>query len=75
MGASGLAGADALLAAGLRYYAERLYDKALEAWTTARNLYEEVGTKRQLGIVGSYIATALAALRQSSSVMAMGFSR
>jgi len=70
MGASGLAGADALLAAGLRYYAERLYDKALEAWTTARNLYEEVGTKRQLGIVGSYIATALAALGRQKEALA-----
>jgi hypothetical protein len=44
--------ADALLTAGVRYYAEKTYDKALEAWQVAQKLYERAGRKRELGKIG-----------------------
>jgi tetratricopeptide (TPR) repeat protein len=62
MGVSSQPEADALLATGVRYYAGKTYDKALEVWQAAQKLYEKAGRKRELGIVSSYMARALAAL-------------
>lgn len=69
MGVSSQPEADALLAAGVRYYAEKAYDKALETWKTAQKLYEKVGKKRELGLVSSYMARALTALERHKDAL------
>jgi tetratricopeptide (TPR) repeat protein len=69
MGPSSQPEADALLAAGVKYYAEKAYERALDSWKTAQDFYEKAGTKRELGIVSSYMGRALAALERHKEAL------